>query len=152
MKKFLGCVLSFLLLTPAALADTPLGAPITLSQSIPVSDILAHPDRFVGQKVRIRGLVVDVCAKRGCWMALASEKGFDQLRVKVRDGVIVFPMEARGREASVEGVVERFEVSPEQRLRRAKHLAEERGQKFNPDDLKQKRIVYQIRATGAVLH
>lgn len=152
MKPLLLSLIVTLLLALPAASDHPLGEPLTLGQETAISTILTHPDRFVGQKVRVRGLVVDVCARRGCWMALASDKGFGQLLIKVRDGVIVFPMEARGQEATVEGVMGKFELSDRQRLRRSKHLAEEREKKFNPDDLQQPRAIYQIRATGAVLH
>ena len=43
------------------------------------------------------------------------------------DGEIVFPMEAMGRQAKVEGVVEKLELSREQILSYRKHLAEEKG-------------------------
>jgi hypothetical protein len=41
----------------------------------------------------------------GCWLALGSDKESQVLRFKVEDGVIVFPMTAKGKKAKVEGIV-----------------------------------------------
>ena len=70
-----------------------------------MSDIYANPDQFGGKRVRVQGPIVDVCAERGCWIAIGSDQEFQSLRFKVEDGVIVFPMETKGQTASVEGVL-----------------------------------------------
>ena len=55
-----------------------------------IEEILAKPDSWTGKKVQISGKVTGVCAKQGCWMDLTSASN-STLRVKVDDGVIVFP-------------------------------------------------------------
>ena len=60
---------------------------------------------ILGKRVKVRGAIVDVCEMKGCWIALASDQGFQTIRFKVDDGVIVFPMDAKGLTATVEGVV-----------------------------------------------
>ena len=62
-------------------------------------------NRVVGKKVLVEGTVVGVCAKRGCWINLSGDKEFEQIRIKVNDGEIVFPMEVKGKTATVEGEV-----------------------------------------------
>ena len=49
----------------------------------------------------IEGLVVEVCKARGCWMQLASDKEFQTMKIKVKDGVMVFPMSAKGKTAKM---------------------------------------------------
>ena len=69
-----------------------------------ISKILAEPDAFVGKTLRVEGTAVGVCAHRGCWLSLASDVEGETLRVKVEDGVIVFPKEILGETVRVEGV------------------------------------------------
>lgn len=103
----------------------------------PIEKMLADPAKWVGQDVRVDGIVTDVCAKAGCWLELSDEKTGKGIRFKVEDGEIVFPMTAKGRKASAEGTFEEVIMSPEERMRHASYS---------------KTPVYQIRATGAVIN
>lgn len=82
------------------------GTPLTLKETTKVSDIYANPEKFAGKRVRVEGPIVDVCEDMGCWLAIGSDKEFQTLRFKVEDGVIVFPMSAKGLHATLEGVIE----------------------------------------------
>ena len=97
-------------------------------------------------------MVTAVCEKRGCWMSLASDQEGQELRIKVDDGVIVFPLEARGRRAVAEGVFTKHELTLEQTVAFARHEAEEKGETFDPDSVTEARTFYQIKATGAVVY
>ena len=119
---------------PAFAAETKYGAGVGDAPLVKISELLAQPDRYQGKVVRVEGLVTDVCAKRGCWMQLASDKEFQVLQIKVDDGVMVFPLDAKGKMASAEGVFTRLEIPPEP------------GEASN-----QPRIGYRIQATGAVI-
>ena len=132
-------------------AGTLYGDPLTLSEATNVADILADPESFVGERVLVEGTVVDVCDKRGCWLEIASTSDFEKLRVKVEDGVIVFPMSAKGLQARVEGVVEKLEYTLEEALERAQHQAEEHGTEFDPSTVTGPETIYQIRGLGAVI-
>jgi len=139
-------------MTALAAAETVYGKGIGTGETVRVSDLLDHPESYLGKTVRVEGLVVEVCAKRGCWMEIAGDREFETMRIKVDDGVIVFPMEAKGRRAVAEGVFEKFELTPEQAAQRAKHQAEERGKECSEEEAgKAPRVVYQIRGTGAVV-
>lgn len=122
--------LSILLAVPAA-AET-YGARLELDEVTPIAELLADPQSFAGERVRIEGVVTDVCPKKGCWMTLAEHEGGEALRVKVDDDVIVFPDSAKGRRAAAEGVVVVRTQTREQYLGWARHLAEERGESFDP--------------------
>src|SRR5210317_1525871 len=106
MRKLLFLVAVFTF-TASTFADEAkkYGAEITLTEKTAISSILEDAESFVGKKVLIEGTVVGVCAKRGCWINLSGDKEFEQIRVKVKDGEIVFPMEAKGKKALVEGEV-----------------------------------------------
>lgn len=125
------------------------GKKITLSDVTEISEILATPEEFVGKKVLVQGMVVDVCAKRGCWMYLASDKPFEKIQIKVLDGVIVFPMSARGKNALVEGEFEALKYSKEDAIAWLQHTAEEKGESFDPASVTSGMTVYRIKALGA---
>ena len=72
------------------------GKPLTLKETTKVSDIIAKPDVFNGERVKVQGPVVDVCSEQGCWIALGSDNELQSIRFKVDDGVIVFPMDSKG--------------------------------------------------------
>jgi Domain of unknown function (DUF4920) len=135
---------------PALAAEKSYGKGVTLAETASVAKILADPDSYVGKTVRIEGTVVDVCPMAGCWMELEEGDGASKLRVKVDDGVIVFPVTAKGKLAVAEGVVEAIPMTREKYLAWLEHLAEERGQKFDSSTVGEGPFrVVQIRGTGA---
>jgi hypothetical protein len=136
---------------PALAAEVKHGAGVGKAVAVKVSELLANPDRYLGQAVRVDGLVTGVCPRRGCWMELASDKEFQTIRIKVDDGVMVFPLDARGRPASAEGVFTRIEVPAERVEAMKRHDAEEKGVPFDPRSVKGPEVVYLIRGTGAVV-
>lgn len=150
LKSGITLLMIVLLLLTASLAFAKsFGAGLTLDQSSSLSELLANPDPFVGKKVQLTGMVVDVCQKRGCWLYLTGDKPFEKIRVKVTDGEIVFPMEARGKQGTVEGVLEKFVLSREEVIARKRHHAEEQGKIFDPSSVTEGEVVYQLRGLGA---
>ena len=128
------------------------GEPLTGTDTIEVSELLSNPDDYLGQVVRVEGLVTGVCKKRGCWISIASEKEeFQEIRIKVDDGVIVFPMEAKGKHAIAEGILHKIEMTLEQTLKYRQHHAEEHGEEFDPSTVTEPMTYFQIKATGAVI-
>lgn len=109
------------------------GDGVKRAAATPIEKVLADPAKWVGQDVRIDGVVTDVCSKAGCWLEISDEKTGKSLRFKVEDGEIVFPMTAKGRKASAEGTVEELVMSPAERKRHPSYPT------------------FQIRATGAVI-
>jgi hypothetical protein len=91
--------------------EANLGAEITLTEKTNISDILADPEAYLDKTVLIEGEVLDVCPMMGCWMELKSDDGEGMIKVKVKDGDIVFPVEAKGSTALVEGKVYKIELT-----------------------------------------
>ena len=134
--------------TASAVAET-YGSGVSVAEITDVSEILANPDTYKGRTVAVEGTVVEVCAKRGCWLELSSDQKYQTIRIKVTDGVIVFPMSARGKQARVQGKVEELQLSAEQALAAARHHAEEQGKPFDPSSVSGPTTQVRIRATGA---
>lgn len=150
MHKIISIPLVFILLAVSLIAnDTKkYGEKITSTEKTAISEIMSNPENFVGQKVLVEGTVVNVCAKRGCWIELASDKEFETIRVKVQDGVIVFPMEAKGQKALVEGEVYSFEYEADAECSGSCTHGKESKENCEHAN-KEVKTIYQIRGIGA---
>jgi len=145
--------LSILFLAPVALAggETVYGAGVTEAESVAIGELLAHPDRYVDKQIRVDGRVTDVCPKMGCWIDITSRDGRHTVRFKVPDGEIEFPVDARGKTVEAEGVLTRIEMTREQALAWARHMAEEKDEPFDEETWDGPLTYYQIRGAGAVI-
>ena len=141
-KLFMGVVLFSVFIK--AEEGVKYGKEIELKEMTKISQIVANPEEFVGKKVLVEGTIVNVCAKRGCWLELSSDKEFETIRVKVNDGEIVFPMEAKGKSAVVEGEVYSLNVETEHKCDHKE--GETCGGEEHKKDVK---TVYQIKGLGA---
>ncbi|PLX43794.1 MAG: hypothetical protein C0609_07200 [Deltaproteobacteria bacterium] len=140
MKRTFLVMLCLVLLTALpSIADT-FGRGVSLGERVPISRITSDPASYLGKTVAVEGTVVRVCRTRGCWMELAGDKEYETFRVKVDDGVIVFPMSSIGRVATVQGEIEAVHT------RCNESEAEKKG-----DCVEKRGVYYQIRATGAVI-
>lgn len=148
MKTLVAFVLPLAL---AFAAETRLGKPLTLKNALPVEEVMASPDQYVGKLVQVKGKVSEVCQNAGCWMQLVDPATNKAVRIKVKDGEIVFPKTAIGRMAVAEGTMRKIELSKEQAIAARKHEAEENGKKFDPASVKGPETIYQIAGTGAVI-
>jgi hypothetical protein len=144
---FISCSIIF-----AQSEEEKLGEGITLTEKTSIAVILSDPESFLDQVVLVEGEVVDVCPKMGCWMELKSDSEEKIIKVKVKDGDIVFPMEAIGKTAVVEGKVYKIELTEEDAVGYMEHLAEEKGQEFDPSTVKGPMIIYQIKGIGAEIY
>jgi len=133
-----------LLVMPIAAEETKFGNGVTLKDATPIEALLDNPQEFVGKTIRVDGVATAVCTHMGCWMAVAAEgdEKAGTVRLKVEDGVIVFPVTAKGKKVSAEGVFEvagKDEESKDAAGEHAKHDAKASKE-------------YQLKATGAVIH
>ncbi len=139
-------VLGIVALSVVAAQEKKYGAGVTLATTTSIDNLLAQPDKYLGKTVRVDGVVTAVREMAGCWLELGSGKtGAKTLRFKVDDGVIVFPLSAKGKKASAEGVFER--VSGEM----AKEYAADQ-EKSKGGDTKNAVPAFQVKATGAVIY
>lgn len=131
-----------------AAANEKLGSGVTLSEATSIQALYSRPQDFVGKTIRIDGVVSAVCESMGCWMALADIADTEKVvRLKVDHGAgIAFPISAKGKAASAEGVFEKIApADKEANEAAAEHAAHASGQSAEFGKL------YQIKAMGAVV-
>ena len=143
MKVILAAVLA--LAVPGGLLsdDTTIGAGVKLKDATPIAAIVKTPKDYVGKTVRIDGVATAVCQEMGCWMAVAEsdKKDAPTLRLKVEhEGAIVFPMSAKGKKVSAQGVLE-VAVGEGEEHAAGGHATHQPLTAEN----------YQIKATGAII-
>jgi len=131
---------------------TKLGNGITLTEKTKISDILSEPESYLDKTVLVEGEVLDVCSHMGCWMELKSDFEGGKIKIKVKDGEIVFPVEAKGNTALVEGKVYKIEMTQEEAIEYFKHFAEESGKKYDPSIITGPMTIYQIKGLGAEIY
>lgn len=146
-------VLFSLFLTSSTFAgeDLKLGKDFTLTEKTKISEILSDPESFLGKRVLVEGEVEAVCAVSGCWMELKSDGENGKIKIKVKDGEIVFPVEASGKTAIVEGELYKMELDEESARDYMEHLAEDAGVEFDPSTVTGPMTIYQIKGLGAII-
>lgn len=125
------------------------GKEITLKEKTNISDILSNPEDYLDKTVLVEGEVLDVCSMMGCWIELASNVEGEKIKVKVKDGEIVFPVEATGKNALVEGKVYKIELTVEEAVEYYQHQAEETGEDLDTSTITEGVTIYQIKGLGA---
>jgi hypothetical protein len=127
-----------------AAEEQKLGTGVSLKDATPIKALIEKPADYAGKTVRIDGVATAVCAEMGCWMAIApaGDPNGPTVRLKVEDGVIKFPVTAKGKAVSAEGVFEEIKAKDD-------HANEAAGEHAKHDASASKK--YQIAATGAVI-
>ena len=130
----------------SAAGDEKVGKGVSLTEATSIKALYETPDKFVGKTIRIDGVVTAVCEEMGCWMALGeTDKAQNTVRLKVdHDAGIVFPIAAKGKNASAEGVFEKIADGDKE----AKEAATEQAGQAKGSDFAKK---YQLKATGAIV-
>jgi predicted RNA-binding protein len=85
-------------------------------------------------------------------MELKSDDGEGMIKVKVKDGDIVFPVDAIGDNAVVQGTVYKIELTQDEAVDYFEHVAEESGDDFDPSIITGPMIIYQIKGLGATIN
>jgi hypothetical protein len=132
-------------------AAVNLGKPLTLKEPMSIQKLVSAPDQYLTKTVQVKGKVADVCQMMGCWMELVEAGTGARVRIKVEDGVIVFPKDSVGKTALAEGVFTKLEMTREQAIEQAKHEAEMNKRSFDASAIKGAVTIYQIQGTGAVV-
>ena len=126
--------------------EEKLGKGVTLTEATPLKALFETPEKFVGKTIRIDAVATAVCQEMGCWMALGeSAQAENSVRLKVaHDGKIVFPISAKGKAVSAEGVFVKVSATDKE----SKEVIKEQAEVMKVSDFSK---TYQINATGAVI-
>jgi hypothetical protein len=120
------------------------------AEAVKIGDLLSKPESYLGKKIRVAGKITDVCPKAGCWIEIEGEAS-SHIRFKVKDGEIVFPVDAKGKPVTAEGVLKRIELDREAAVGWMRHMAEERGEAFDPATVTGPMTIYEIAGEGAIV-
>jgi hypothetical protein len=123
------------------------GEGVSNKDAVAIGELYATPAKFVGKKIRVDGVVTDVCTDMGCWMAIASEQEPTMIvRIKVEDGgPIIFPVSAKGKKVSAEGVFEKVKADDKEAMEAAAdQKAGAKAETFGK--------TYQLKGTGAYVY
>ncbi|MBA4252033.1 MAG: DUF4920 domain-containing protein [Chlorobiaceae bacterium] len=153
MKKFFlfSFLVAFVFTSLLFASDKKFGKKLTLKETTKISDILENPESYLGKKVLVKGEIIDVCENAGCWMNISSGSADQFIKIKVKDGEIVFPVEAKGKTALAEGEVYKIELDHEAAIKYFQHFAEDAGKEFDPKTITGPVTIYQIKGFGAVI-
>ena len=147
--KYLITLLTIVLTLTAFAQTEKFGKEISLTEKTDISKILSAPEDFAGKTVLVQGEILEVCAMAGCWMELKSDSENQKIKIKVKDGDIVFPVEAKGKSALVEGTVYKIELTKEEAIEYYEHVAAEQGTEFDKNSVTGPVTLFQIKGIGA---
>lgn len=123
------------------------GAKISTKGAISAADLPATIGEKDSMWVRVKGEVMSVCQKKGCWMTIAMGQE-ETMRVKFKDYAFFMPLNSPGTEAFLEGWAYRT-VTPVEELR---HYALDAGKsKAEIEAITEPQIEFVYYADGVVL-
>ena len=111
------------------------GKKIELKSITSIDQLLNYPSEYIDKSVLINGTISAVCPMRGCWIDVKSAETDSELRLKVTDGEIVFPLSGKGQNIKAEGIFQKLEFTHDQAVSRKIHFAEEKGIRLHPDSV-----------------
>ncbi|MBI4422896.1 MAG: DUF4920 domain-containing protein [Elusimicrobia bacterium] len=117
-------IAGLLLVSLAAAASEPsnvFGTAPTLSEPVPLADVLAEPARYAKREILLEGTALKVCQKKGCWLVL-QEDGKD-IRITFKDYGFFIPKASLGKRVRAQGMVEEVTLSPSQ----VRHFLKDEG-------------------------
>lgn len=124
------------------------GGKVDHAALIPISSIVAAPDKYLAKPVTVQGEIISVCSKQGCWMQLASDAAEQQFKIKVRDGDMVFPVSAKGKKALATGQLVKTELDLESSREHLAELAERNKQVFDASAVTKPIVLLQLVPTA----
>lgn len=152
MKKFFNIVMILLLAVSTAFAldsGKKVGKELSKNDPVPISKLIENPEDFVGKTVKIEGVVIDMCVKRGGWMDLAGDQEFTKFTTDAKTADFKFPLDSKGKKAVVEGKLTKVTITVEQQKDRLNHEAEENGKEVDLSTITGPKVTYVLKATGA---
>ena len=96
-----------------------------------VDELINNKNDYMNSIVKVEGVIEEVCPMRGCWLQVVGESDYNKIRIKVKDGDIVFPLSSKGRKVVAEGQFSILKLNEKQAKNWKKHLAAEKGIKID---------------------
>ncbi len=117
--------------------------------ALPLSTVLASPEKFADQEIVVDARVRASCTRKGCWMELAPEPDSGaasaSIRVFFKDYAFFVPLDSKGKRARVLGTLKVRVVTPDE----VAHMESEGGRFVKGADGSAKEL--RLTATGVEL-
>lgn len=151
LSRFVASAGLLLLISQGVSADQNFGKGADMSAHVDIPTVLSSPEKYLNRDITVKGAIVKVCRKRGCWVELAGDKKYQSLVVKVRDGEMVFPLDAMGKDAYATGKLVKVSMNLKQARNYLAHRAEENNEAFDPASVTEPMVIYRLSPTGVTI-
>lgn len=121
------------------------GQPVRARRVRSLEKVLSRPGRHLSRPLVMEGRVVEVCAKKGCWMALGD--GERQVRVTFEGYGFFVPRDIEGATARVAGILSETVVPVED----VRHYLEDAGRHEEAARVREPERTLTFEATGVML-
>ena len=111
------------------------GNKIVLEEYSSFKNLMSYSHNYLNKDVLIKGEIVEVCPMRGCWINVKDNNSDIIIRVKVTDGMIVFPLSSKSKQVDVQGKFTRLNFTEQQAKNWKVHLAAEQGIVLKHEDI-----------------
>jgi len=108
--------------TKTAAKTSSYGSKIDPANAIPATALLKLMTGKDSMNVKVRGKIIDVCQRKGCWMNIELADGKDMM-VRFKDYGFFVPKDAAGKTVVMEGLAYKTETSVEE----LRHYASDAG-------------------------
>lgn len=132
-------------------AQQTFGSGADMDKVVTVAELMAKPITYLNEPVTVKGKIVKVCKKKGCWADLVTEGSSEKLTMKVKDGDMVFPMAAIGKTAYATGKLHSYQMSLEKTRGYLVHRAEENNEEFDPASVVKGMTMYRLTPVGVTI-
>lgn len=124
------------------------GEKVSTEGAVPLKDVASKLNNGAGEMdTKIKAKVVEVCAKKGCWIKLELENG-ETAMVKMKDYGFFVPLAAKGKTVVIDGEVKIKTTS----VAELKHYAEDaKKSKEEIDAITQPQKEVRVLAKGIVV-
>ncbi len=152
IKTLLTCLLiSSVISSFTANAETKFGRGADMGKLTAISTVLSTPEDYLSKEITIKGKVMSVCQNKGCWMKLASDAKQQALRIKVKDGAMIFPLHVKNKTAFATGTLTAKQLTKQQTITHLQHMADESDEDFDAESITQGIIIYQLVPIGVTI-
>lgn len=152
MNKLVFILTTLFMLNSAQAKSSPTvvyGEPLKLKNSQTVTETLEKAKSQEGQHIQITGVITDVCPMKGCWIKVTDPGTKQEIEVKVKDDVIVFPKHSKNKQVTVEGELVKKVYSKNKAIKHLRHRAKELGIPFDVKSVKGPMEFWTIKGKGA---
>ncbi len=112
-----------------------------------IEGLVAIMQHKPSMKLKVKGVVEDVCKKEGCWVTMKLPNG-ENMRVTFKDYAFFVPKDIKGREIVIEGIAKTDSVSIEEQ----RHFAEDSGlSKTEIQKITTAKVILAFEAKGIVI-